>query len=59
MKILRAIGFGIFLLILLVLMPAAFAELSKTVVVFLQSSQQAFVAAGTLASHADDIVAER
>jgi hypothetical protein len=55
MKILRALGSGLFLLILSSLMPAVFSELSKTLVVFLQSSQQAAVAAGTLASYASHI----
>jgi hypothetical protein len=55
MGILRSIGFGLFLLILASLMPAVFAELSKTIIVFLQSSQQAFAAAGILASHASAI----
>ena len=52
MKILRAFGTGIFLVIIAAMMPAVFAEFSKTLVVFLKSSQQAFTAAGVLASHA-------
>lgn len=52
MKILRAFGLGIFLLTLIVLMPDVFSEFSKTIVVFLQSSQQAFAAAGAIASFA-------
>jgi hypothetical protein len=55
MGILRSTGFGLFLLILALMMPAAFAELSKTIVVFLQSSQKAFAAAGILASYASAI----
>lgn len=55
MGIFRSLGFGLFLLILALLMPAAFAELSKTAVVFLESSQQAFLSAGTLASYASAI----
>lgn len=55
MKILRAFGFGIFILTLSLLMPAVFFELSKTIVVFLQSSQEAFTAAGILASYAGHI----
>ncbi|MHB1163022.1 MAG: hypothetical protein ACYCZZ_00610 [Minisyncoccota bacterium] len=52
MRILRALGSGLFLLILITLMPAVFSELSKTIIVFLQSSQKAFAAAGVLASYA-------
>lgn len=50
MKILRSLGLGVFFLVLLVFMPAVFFELSRTLVVFLQSSQKVFTAAGTLAS---------
>lgn len=56
MRIFRALGFGIFLMILAVLMPHVFAQLSQTLVVFLQSSQKAFAAAGVLASHAANVV---
>lgn len=52
MKILRSLGLGTFFLVLLVFMPAVFFELSKTLVVFLRSSQQVFVTAGALASQA-------
>ena len=52
MSILRALGFGLFLVIIALLLPAVFAELSRTVVTFLQSSQEAFAAAGILASYA-------
>jgi hypothetical protein len=52
MGILRALGFGLFLVVILFLMPTVFFELSKTIVVFLQSSQLAFTAAGVLASYA-------
>ena len=55
MGIFRALGFGLFLIILVSLMPAVFAEFSKTLIVFLQSSQQAFGAAGILASYAGHI----
>jgi hypothetical protein len=55
MGIFRALGFGLFLIILASLMPAVFSELSLTVVTFLQSSAQAFVAAGILASYAGHI----
>lgn len=55
MGILRALGFGLFLVIILVLMPAVFFELSKTIVIFLQSSQEAFTAAGIVASYAGHI----
>ncbi len=55
MKILRSIGFGIFLLTLAFLMPTVFSELSKTIITFLQSSQEAFAAAGILASYAGRI----
>ena len=51
MGIFRAIGFAIFLITLAVLLPTVFGELSKTIIVFLQSSQQAFTAAGILASY--------
>lgn len=57
MKILRSIGFGIFLLTLLFLMPSVFFELTKTLIVFLQSSQEAFTAAGILASYAGHLPA--
>jgi hypothetical protein len=56
MRILRAFGFGIFLMTLLVLMPTVFFELAKTAVIFLQSSQQALYSAGTLASYAGTVV---
>ena len=52
MGIFRALGLGLFLIILAALMPTVFSELAKTIVVFLQSSQEALAAAGTLASHA-------
>lgn len=55
MAILQAIGTGLFLLILMLLMPLVFSELVKTIVVFLQSSQQALMAAGTIASYAGSI----
>lgn len=55
MGILRALGLGLFLVILVFLMPAVFSELSRTIVVFLQSSQEAFAAAGILASHAGQL----
>ncbi|MEK7604583.1 MAG: hypothetical protein AAB442_02195 [Patescibacteria group bacterium] len=56
MKILRSLGFGIFLLVLLFLMPAVFSELATTIVVFLKSAQHAFMAAGILASSASHII---
>ena len=46
------LGFGLFLFILANAMPPVFSELSKTLTVFLESAQQAFLAAGVLASHA-------
>ena len=52
MKVLRAIGFGIVLVILAVMMPPVLAELTKTLIVILQSTAQAFVAAGQLAGAA-------
>lgn len=52
MRINRVLGFGLFLVMLGALMPQAFGELSKTTVVFLESSQEAFAAAGALASEA-------
>lgn len=52
MGILRALGFGLFLVILALLMPTVFSELTRTIVTFLQSSQQAFAAAGILAFYA-------
>lgn len=55
MGIFRAIGLGIFFLVLVSFMPAVFAELGDTLVVFLQSAKQALFAAGVLASHASDI----
>ncbi len=55
MGIFKAFGFGILLLILATMMPPVLSELSKAIVVFLQSSEQAFLAAGTLASYAGHI----
>jgi ABC-type transport system involved in cytochrome bd biosynthesis fused ATPase/permease subunit len=55
MGILRAFGFGLFLVVILILMPTVFSELTKTAVIFLQSSQQAFMAAGIVASYAGHI----
>lgn len=55
MNVLRAMGSGIFLIVLALLMPAVFAELTKTVVIFLQSAQQALTAAGIIASYAGSI----
>lgn len=55
MRILNVLGFGLFLVILGLLAPVVFAELIKTLVVFLQSSQKALTAAGTLASYAGQI----
>jgi hypothetical protein len=51
MGIFRALGFTIFLISLALLLPTVFAELGKTIVIFLQSSQTAFTAAGILASY--------
>ena len=55
MGILRVLGFGLFLLVLVFLMPTVFSELSRTIVIFLQSSQEAFAAAEILASYAGHI----
>lgn len=55
MGITRALGLGLFLIILALLMPTVFTELSRAIVTFLQSSEQAFVAAGILASYAGPI----
>lgn len=55
MGILRVLGFALFLVIIALLMPAVFAELIRTIVTFLQSSQEAFAAAGILASYAGHI----
>jgi hypothetical protein len=55
MKILRAIGFGVFLIVLAVLMPSVLTELTRTLVAILQSSAEAFMAAGAIASHAGQI----
>jgi ABC-type transport system involved in cytochrome bd biosynthesis fused ATPase/permease subunit len=52
MRILRALGLGLFLVIIMLLLPAVFYELSKTIVVFLQSSQEVFSAAAVMASYA-------
>ena len=49
-------GFGIFLIILSVMMPAVFSELTKTLIIFLQSAEQALAAAGLVASHATNII---
>ena len=55
MGIFRALGLGLFLIIIACLMPAVFAELTRTIVIFLQSSEQAFAAAGVVASYAGHI----
>lgn len=55
MKILRALGFGTFLLVLFALMPRVFSELTETLVTLLQSVQKALIAAGTLASYAGNL----
>jgi hypothetical protein len=55
MGIFRVLGFGLFLIIIAILLPTVFSELSRTIIVFLQSSQQAFAAAGTIASYAGHI----
>lgn len=55
MGILRALGFGLFLVTIALLMPAVFAELTRTAVTFLKSSEEAFAAAGILASYAGHI----
>lgn len=52
MKILGALGFGVLLVILAILMPTVLTELTKTLVAILQSTAQAFVAAGEIASRA-------
>lgn len=52
MGIFRAFGLGLFLIIIALLMPAVFAELTRTIVTFLHSSAQAFAAAGIIASYA-------
>ena len=55
MGILRTLGFGLFLIIVLIMMPSVFSELAKTIVIFLQSFQEAFTAAGIIASYAGHI----
>lgn len=55
MALFRVLGFGLFLVIIAVLMPLVFVELVRTLVVFLESSQKAFQAAGTIASYAGRI----
>lgn len=55
MGIFRSIGLGIFFLVLVLFMPAVFSELARTLIVFLQSSQEAFTSAGILASYAGHI----
>lgn len=50
MKILRALGVGVFLLVLAFILPPVLTELSKTLVVILQSVAQAFATAGMLAA---------
>ncbi|GEM_PF-4738003 len=55
MGILRVLGFGLFLIILLLLLPTVFSELSRTIVIFLRSAQEAFAAAGVVASYAGHI----
>ena len=55
MGIFRALGLGLFLIIIATLMPTVFAELTRTITVFLQSSEQALAAAGVVASYAGHI----
>lgn len=55
MKLLNAFGLSFFLAVFGLLMPAVFAELARTLIVFLRASQDAFIAAGTLASYAGSI----
>jgi hypothetical protein len=55
MGIFRAFGLAIFLITVAVLLPAVFGELSKTLVVFLESSQTALTAAGDIAAHASSV----
>lgn len=55
MGIFRALGLGLFLIIIATLMPTVFAELTRTITVFLQSSEQALAAAGIVASYAGHI----
>lgn len=55
MALFRVLGFGLFLIIIMLVMPLVFVELVKTLVVFLQSAQKAFLAAGTIASYAGHI----
>jgi hypothetical protein len=55
MKIFGALGFGVFLMVLAALMPPVLAELTNTLVVVLQSSAKAFVAAGIIAAYAGHI----
>lgn len=56
MGIFRALGIGIFLLIISSLMPTAFTALDRTVVTFLQSTDEALVSAGAYASYAGTLV---
>lgn len=56
MGIFKALGIGLFLLIISSIMPLVFVELQRTLIVLLQSSSQAFAAAGSLASEAGRIV---
>jgi hypothetical protein len=56
MGIFKAIGFGIFLLVLAVVMPRVLSELTNTIIVFLQSASKAFTAAGQLANYAGHVV---
>ena len=52
MSIFGSLGFLTFLLVLSAMLPNVFAELSRTLTTVLQSSAQAFTAAGVLASYA-------
>jgi hypothetical protein len=47
---LQAIGLGMLIIVLEVLVPGIFSELSKTIIVFLHSAQIALAAAGQIAS---------
>ena len=55
MGILQVFGFALFLLVIALFMPNVLGEITKTAIVFLHSSQEAFTAAGILASYAGHI----
>ncbi|OGG40439.1 hypothetical protein A2118_02910 [Candidatus Kaiserbacteria bacterium GWA2_50_9] len=56
MGILQALGFGLFLAMLLFFAPTVFSELVRTTLVFLRSSQDVLVVIGAFASYITGLI---